>query len=82
MYPTVFNGNLDISKARKMLGFKPTTADEAFKATLAWYEQAFVKFPSNRDSILTDLFQTAVPKENRLAGSESFLMDLAQNIIL
>ena len=49
-----------------MLGFKPTSADEAFKQTLAWYEEAFVKFPGNRDSILTDLFQTAIPKENRL----------------
>ena len=65
LYPTVFTGNIDISKAKKMLGFQPTPADDAFKATLAWYEEAFVKFPSNRDSILTDLFQTAVPKENR-----------------
>ena len=66
LYPTVFTGNIDISKAKKMLGFKPTSADEAFKQTLAWYEEAFVKFPGNRDSILTDLFQTAIPKENRL----------------
>lgn len=65
LYPTVFSGNMDISKAKKMLGFTPTSAEEAFKATLAWYEEAFVKFPSNRDSILTDLFQTAIPKENR-----------------
>ena len=65
LYPTVFSGNMDISKAKKMLGFVPTSAEEAFKATLAWYEEAFVKFPSNRDSILTDLFQTAIPKENR-----------------
>ena len=66
LYPTVFTGNIDISKAKKMLGFKPTSPDEAFKQTLAWYEEAFVKFPGNRDSILTDLFQTAIPKENRL----------------
>ena len=65
LYPTVFSGNMDISKAKKMLGFARTSAEEAFKATLAWYEEAFVKFPSNRDSILTDLFQTAIPKENR-----------------
>ena len=66
LYPTVFTGNIDISKAKKMLGFKPTSPDEAFKQTLAWYEEAFVKFPGNRDSILTDLFQTAIPKQNRL----------------
>ena len=65
LYPTVFTGSLDISKAKTMLGFTPTPADEAFKATLDWYKEAFVKFPSHRDSILTDLFQTAIPKENR-----------------
>ena len=65
LYPTVFTGSLDISKAKSMLGFTPTPADEAFKATLDWYKEAFVKFPSHRDSILTDLFQTAIPKENR-----------------
>ena len=69
LYPTVFTGNMDIKKARKMLDFTPTPAEEAFKATLAWYEEAFVKFPSQRDSILTDLFQTAVPKENRFNNS-------------
>ena len=65
LYPTVFTGNMDITKAKKMLGFTPTPADDAFKATLAWYEEALVKFPSNRDSVLTELFQTAIPKENR-----------------
>ena len=58
---------MNIKKARKMLDFTPTPAEEAFKTTLAWYEEAFVKFPAQRDSILTDLFQTAVPKENRFS---------------
>ena len=74
LYPTVFTGSLDISKAKTMLGFTPTPADEAFKATLDWYKEAFVKFPSHRDSILTDLFQTAIPKENR--SSNIFWGDL------
>jgi len=65
LYPTVFSGNMDISKARQTLQFLPTTADEAFKETLAWYEEAFVKFPSHRDSVLTELFQTAIPKDKR-----------------
>ena len=56
---------MDISKARQTLQFLPTTADEAFKETLAWYEEAFVKFPSHRDSVLTELFQTAIPKDKR-----------------
>jgi len=65
LYPTVFSGNMDISKAKKMLSFKPTTAEEAFQATLAWYEEAFHKFPTQRDVVLSELFQTAVPKQNR-----------------
>ena len=65
LYPTVFSGNMDISKARERLEFLPTPADLAFKQTLAWYEEAFVKFPSHRDSVLTNLFQTAIPKQNR-----------------
>ena len=65
LYPTVFSGNLDISKAKEMLDFQPTSADEAFRETLAWYDEAFVKFPAHRDSVLTELFQTAIPKQNR-----------------
>ena len=65
LYPTVFSGNIDISKAKEMLQFQPTPADEAFRETLAWYDEAFVKFPAHRDSVLTELFQTAIPKQNR-----------------
>ena len=72
LYPTVFTGSLDISKAKTMLGITPTPAAEAFKATLDWYKEAFVKFPSHRDSILTDLFQTAIPKENRSSNTYNF----------
>ena len=65
LYPTVFSGNLDISKAREKLQFQPTPAEQAFRETLAWYDEAFVKFPAHRDSVLTELFQTAIPKQNR-----------------
>eukprot|EP00092_Neocalanus_flemingeri_P042358 GFUD01046238.1.p1 GENE.GFUD01046238.1~~GFUD01046238.1.p1 ORF type:complete len:169 (+),score=60.97 GFUD01046238.1:76-507(+) len=65
LYPTVFSGNMDISKAKKILKFQPTSAVEAFEKTMAWYEEAFVKYPTQRDIILSELFQTAVPKQNR-----------------
>ena len=85
LYPTVFTGSLDISKAKTMLGFTPTPADEAFKATLDWYKEAFVKFPSHRDSILTDLFQTAIPKENRSSnifwGIYNFYLELCSGTL-
>jgi len=65
LYPSVFSGNMDISKAQKVLNFKPTSADEAFEKTIAWYEEAFAKYPTQRDEILSELFQTAIPKQNR-----------------
>jgi len=65
LYPTVFSGNMDISKAKKLLDFAPTPADKAFEETLAFYKKAFVDFPEERDEVLTELFKTAVPKKNR-----------------
>ena len=65
LYPTVFSGNMDITKAKKMLDFEPTPADQAFEETLAFYKKAFVDFPDERDEILTELFKTAVPKRSR-----------------
>merc|ERR1719427_748782 len=65
LYPSVFSGNMDISKAQKVLNFKPTSADEAFEKTIAWYEEAFAKYPTQRDEILSELFQTAIPQQNR-----------------
>ena len=65
LYPTVFSGNMDITKAKKMLDFEPTPADEAFEETLLFYKKAFADFPEERDEVLTELFKTAVPKRNR-----------------
>jgi len=65
LYPTVFSGNMDITKAKKMLDFEPTPADEAFEETLLFYKKAFADFPEERDVVLTELFKTAVPKRNR-----------------
>ena len=65
LYPTVFSGNMDITKAKKMLDFEPTPADQAFEETLQFYKKAFADFPEERDAVLTELFKTAVPKRNR-----------------
>lgn len=64
-YPSVFNGPMDISKARKLLGFEPTPTEEAVKRTIKFYEEAFVQFPEERDKVLKDLFNSVVPKENK-----------------
>ena len=82
LYPTVFSGNMDISKAKKTLQFQPTSAEEAFRKTLAWYEEAFVKFPSHRDSVLTELFQTAIPKQNRWGRLRHTLTEIMMMIMM
>ena len=56
-YPTVMSGNIDISKARKKLGFEPTQADAAFSQTIEFYKDAFLRFPEHRDEVLTQMFQ-------------------------
>lgn len=65
LYPTVFAGKMDITKAKEMLDFVPTSADEAFKESLAFYKEAFINFPKERDAVLTELFKSAVPKARR-----------------
>merc|ERR1711874_749653 len=56
-----FSGNMDISKAKKLLGFLPTPADEAFEKTISFYEEAFLKFSDRRDDLLSQMFQDIIP---------------------
>jgi hypothetical protein len=53
---------MDISKAKEMLGFSPTSTDEAVRRTVDFYEEAFYAFPKERDEVLSELFTAAIPK--------------------
>ena len=55
LYPSVFRGPIDISKAREKLGFTPSTADEAFRKTVQWYEDAFLTMEKEREKALSVL---------------------------
>ncbi len=61
-YPTVNSGPMDISKAKDLLGFSPTTTAEAVRQTVHFYEEAFYAFPNQRDEVLSELFTSAIPK--------------------
>lgn len=63
LYPTVFSGPLDISKAEKMLGFKPTSLDAALRSTINWYETEFVQSYDYREDILSELMAHVVPRK-------------------
>ena len=55
MYPTVFSGGMDISKAEVKLGFKPTNFDDMMKMTVEWYDNEFVTQPNYREEMIADL---------------------------
>jgi hypothetical protein len=61
-YPTVNSGPMDISKAKEVLGFSPTTTEEAVRQSVHFYEEAFYAFPNQRDEVLSELFTSAIPK--------------------
>jgi hypothetical protein len=53
---------MDISKAKELLGFRPTATAEAIRQTVDFYEEAFYAFPNQRDEVLSELFASAIPK--------------------
>ena len=62
---------MDISRAVAMLGFTPTATAEAVRRTIAFYEEAFYAFPTQRDEVLSELFATAIPKVHKNEGNKS-----------
>lgn len=65
LFPTVFNGPIDITKAKEQLGFKPTPVETAFKKTIEWYDQALVTMDSFREEMLTRMITYVVPREKK-----------------
>jgi len=66
LFPTVFTGPVDTSKARKRLGFEPTTLNEAISATVKYYNELFLRDESAREEMLRYFMSSAnVPRENR-----------------
>jgi len=52
LYPTVFNGPVDTSKARKSLDFEPTELDAAVEETVKWYDDLFLRDEEAREEML------------------------------
>lgn len=65
MYPTVFSGGIDISKAEKLLDFHPTDLDEALSKTIKWYDNEFAHNYDYREEMISDIMARLVPKEKR-----------------
>ena len=65
LYPSVFNGPIDITKAKEKLGFVPTDPDVAFKETVDWYDDAFINMEAERDEMLQRFVTYVVPREKK-----------------
>ena len=64
IYPTVFRGPVDVSKAKEVLGFTPTNAETAFRETVQWYEEAFSKREAEREEMLRRFKNWVVPRSH------------------
>jgi hypothetical protein len=50
-FPSVTKGPLNIQKIKLMCGFEPSEFNETLKRIVRFYDQAYVKFPKQRNSI-------------------------------
>ena len=65
MYPTVFSGPMDVSKAKSKLGFQPTNFEDALKTSIEWYDHEFNSNYDYREEMVADIMARIVPKEKR-----------------
>lgn len=65
MYPTVFSGAMDVSKAKSKLGFQPTNFEDALKNSIEWYDHEFNSNYDYREEMVADIMARIVPKEKR-----------------
>ena len=65
MYPTVFSGGMDVSKAKNQLNFHPTDFVKALKSTIDWYDNEFVHNYDYREEMVGDIMARIVPREKR-----------------
>ena len=65
MYPTVFSGGMDVSKAKTKLGFQPKNFEDALKSSIEWYDHEFNTNYDYREEMVADIMARIVPKEKR-----------------
>ena len=65
LFPTVFSGPQDITKAKEKLGFVPSDPVKAFKDTVTWYDEAFVNMEREREEMITRFMVHVLPRESK-----------------
>jgi len=66
LYPSSARGQLDISKAEFMLGYKPSKLKNAVKKTVQYYEKAQAKFDSERYKVVQELSNNIATDQTRV----------------
>lgn len=64
VFPSVRRGPMDITKAKKVLGFKPTPMLDVLKATVEWYEEVFVENEVLREYMLEEFISDVFTDED------------------
>ena len=65
MYPTVYSGGIDTTKAKELLNFQPTLFQDALKTTISWFDNEFLSQYDYREEMISDIIARIVPKQRR-----------------
>ncbi|CAG7815412.1 unnamed protein product, partial [Allacma fusca] len=65
LFPSVTRGSVDISKAKDVLGFKPTSWEDVLKDTVEFYKDGFYTFRSERDDVAHQITQYVLPRNKK-----------------
>ncbi|XP_014673838.1 PREDICTED: uncharacterized protein LOC106814077 isoform X2 [Priapulus caudatus] len=65
LFPSVTRGPVDISKAKNLIGWQPTSLDDAISKTVQFYNAAETRFASERDDVFEDLSRWVIRDKGR-----------------
>jgi len=72
LFPSVDFGSIDITRAKTLLGWKPTPLKAAMKAITTFYKKAFGKFPLQRDKAISSVMINVVTDEQKASVRAAF----------
>lgn len=78
-FPSVTKGPIDVSKFNKRFGFRPYDINNAFRETVEFLNQAYVKFPKERLEIEKEVKKEYFKKRNDVDKFSSFINHMIQN---
>jgi len=65
VFPSVSRGGVIVEKAKRILGYKPSSWDRVFQETLPFYKEAFYKHTSERDDAVHQLTRFVIPRHRK-----------------